>query len=86
MCGLDDCLSSQPDSLCPFAERAELARLSREKQVVEMEVEIFKRTSAYFAGGNVPQTEQVSTLCSRCPAEDNRAQAIGATVNDAHFC
>ena len=34
-------------------ERAELVRLRREKRVVEMEVEILKRASAYFARENV---------------------------------
>lgn len=41
-------------------ERAELVRLRREKRALEMEVEILKRASAYFARENVlPQ------LCSR---------------------
>jgi len=34
-------------------ERAELVRLRREKRVLEMEVEILKRASAYFARENV---------------------------------
>ncbi len=34
-------------------DRAELVRLRREKRVLEMEVEILKRTSAYFARENV---------------------------------
>ena len=34
-------------------ERAELVRLRREKQVLEMEVEILRRASAYFARENV---------------------------------
>ena len=34
-------------------ERAELIRLRREKRVFELEVEILKRASAYFARENV---------------------------------
>jgi transposase-like protein len=34
-------------------ERAELVRLRREKRVLEMEVKILKRASAYFARENV---------------------------------
>ncbi len=34
-------------------ERAELVRLRREKRVLEMEVEILKRASAYFARENI---------------------------------
>jgi transposase-like protein len=34
-------------------ERAELVRLRREKRVLEMELEIVKRASAYFARENV---------------------------------
>ncbi len=34
-------------------ERAELVRLRRELRVKEMEIEIFKRASAYFARENV---------------------------------
>ena len=34
-------------------ERAELVRLRREKRVLEMEVEILKRASAYFARENM---------------------------------
>jgi len=34
-------------------ERAELVRLRRDKRVLEMEVEILKRASAYFARENV---------------------------------
>ncbi|PIE25763.1 MAG: hypothetical protein CSA58_12685 [Micrococcales bacterium] len=34
-------------------ERAELVRLRREKRTLEMEVEILKRASAYFARENV---------------------------------
>lgn len=34
-------------------ERAELVQLRREKRVLEMEVEILKRASAYFARENV---------------------------------
>jgi len=34
-------------------ERAGLVRLRREKRVLEMEVEIFKRASAHFARTNV---------------------------------
>jgi transposase-like protein len=34
-------------------ERAELIRLRREKRTLEMEVEILKRASAYFARENV---------------------------------
>ena len=34
-------------------ERAELVRLRREKRVLEMEIEILKRASAYFARENV---------------------------------
>lgn len=34
-------------------ERAELVRLRREKRVLELEVEILKRASAYFARENV---------------------------------
>ena len=34
-------------------ERAELIRLRREQRVLEMEVEILKRASAYFARENV---------------------------------
>ena len=34
-------------------ERAELVRLRREKRVLEIEVEILKRASAYFARENV---------------------------------
>ena len=34
-------------------ERAELTRLRREKRVLEMEIEILKRASAYFARENV---------------------------------
>jgi transposase len=34
-------------------ERAELVKLRREKRVLEMEVEILKRASAYFARENV---------------------------------
>lgn len=37
-------------------ERAELVRLRREKRVLEMEVEILKRASAYFARENVLPT------------------------------
>ena len=36
-------------------ERAELVRLRREKRVLEMEVEILKRASAYFARENISQ-------------------------------
>ena len=36
-------------------ERAELVRLRREKRVLEMEVEILKRASAYFARENILQ-------------------------------
>ena len=36
-------------------ERAELVRLRREKQVLEMEVEILKRASAYFAREHPPK-------------------------------
>ena len=36
-----------------YDERAELVRLRREKRVLEMEVEILKRASAYFARENV---------------------------------
>ena len=35
------------------SERAELVKLRREKRVVEMEIEILKRASAYFARVNV---------------------------------
>ena len=34
-------------------ERAELVRVRREKRVLEMEIEILKRASAYFARENV---------------------------------
>jgi transposase-like protein len=34
-------------------ERAELVRLRREKRTLEMEIEILKRASAYFARENV---------------------------------
>ena len=34
-------------------ERAELVRLRREKRVLEMEIEILKRASAYFARENI---------------------------------
>ena len=34
-------------------ERAELVKLRREKRVLEMEIEILKRASAYFARENV---------------------------------
>lgn len=34
-------------------ERAELVQLRREKRVLEMEIEILKRASAYFARENV---------------------------------
>ena len=34
-------------------ERAELVKLCREKRVLEMEVEILKRASAYFARENI---------------------------------
>jgi transposase len=34
-------------------ERSELVRLRREKRVLEMEIEILKRASAYFARENV---------------------------------
>jgi transposase-like protein len=34
-------------------ERAELVKLRREKRVLEMEVEILKRASAYFARENI---------------------------------
>ena len=34
-------------------ERAELVQLRRDKRVLEMEVEILKRASAYFARENV---------------------------------
>ena len=34
-------------------ERAELVRLRREKRVLELEVEILKRASAYFARENI---------------------------------
>jgi len=34
-------------------ERAELVRLRREKRILEMELEIVKRASAYFARENV---------------------------------
>jgi transposase len=34
-------------------ERAELVRLRREKRVLELEIEILKRASAYFARENV---------------------------------
>ena len=34
-------------------ERAELVKLRREKRVLELEVEILKRASAYFARENV---------------------------------
>ena len=34
-------------------ERAELVRLRRDKRVLEMEIEILKRASAYFARENV---------------------------------
>lgn len=37
-------------------ERAELVRLRREKRVLEMEIEILKRASAYFARENVLPT------------------------------
>ena len=36
-------------------ERAELVKLRREKRVLELEVEILKRASAYFARENVLQ-------------------------------
>ena len=34
-------------------ERAELVRLRRDKRVLEMEIEILKRASAYFARENI---------------------------------
>ncbi len=37
-------------------ERAELVRLRREKRVLELEAEILKRASAYFARENVLPT------------------------------
>ena len=38
-------------------ERAELVQLRREKRVLEMEVEILKRASAYFAGRTSSQND-----------------------------
>ena len=43
--GKKECLTSD--------ERAELVQLRRDKRVLEMEVEILKRASAYFARENV---------------------------------
>ncbi len=37
----------------PSEERAELVQLGRDKRVLEMEIEILKRASAYFARENV---------------------------------
>jgi len=39
-------------------ERAELVRLRRELRVKDMEIEILKRASAYFARGNVLPKER----------------------------
>jgi transposase len=51
-------------------ERAELVRLRREKRVLEMEVEILKRASAYFARENV-----LPKYCSRWSRSSPRTES-----------
>jgi transposase-like protein len=38
-------------------ERVELVRLRREKRLFELEIEILRRASAYFARDNIPQND-----------------------------
>jgi transposase len=47
-------------------ERAELVQLRRDKRVLEMEVEILKRASAYFAGRMSSQNDLPGGPGTRC--------------------
>ena len=59
-------------------ERAELVRLRRELRVKDMEIEILKRASAYFARENVPQKADPAGPRARRRRHPRRGDLPGA--------